>query len=248
MMSRFIIIALGILLSFHASAQKRSQLKVMAGFDNILVKSDRILDGQYSDGTLDIDQLAYNKFYWGFGAERLIGNRIGVQLSYVKYLSAKVTDFYSQYSGGYVPYNTPSYMYQSNSYESSYSEKGYGISYESKFYFEDFDHDGVNSAYIGFSFMHARFSQHISRIEYRAQNANWNDPVLKTYPEDSRSYSINRYGVKFGYAGANALLSDFYLGVYLNSKGNLEEGAWLSPSKIPPVSFNIGWIFGVPFK
>lgn len=171
------------------------------------------------------------------GYERLIGSRVSVGFTFMKFFNL---DNNGVYYGGPEPQAIPGYRFE----QGDYSRTGFGLGYESRYYFGDFDEDGVNSGFLGFGYQYFAYTESMKNAKYYPNN--WGNPdILKDF--DDQTYAVNRFGLKFGYAGANALLSEFYVGVYYNAPGQMNKN-WVSRASVAPLSINLGWTLGIPFR
>lgn len=205
-----------------AQAQKRNLVKL----------ADISLDFMMGPAS-DHDRFR-NLVGYSAGYERLLGSRVSVGFNFTKYFGAGEKQTTWEPVKG-----TPSgYKFENGLFK----ETGFAIGYESRYYFGDFDEEGVNSGYLGFSYQCAIFTQSLKEAWFTQQ---WAPTVQKDF-EDQR-YTINKLGVKFGYAGANAMLSDFHIGINYNLPVGL-NAQWESDTRVNPLSISFGWTIGLPLR
>lgn len=189
---------------------------------------------------LEVEELSVLNAGYTAGYERLLGSRLSVGLQFTKYfkISSSVNGY--GYSGGYSgPQSIPGYTFSSG----SYARTGYNIEYESRYYFREFDEDGVRSAYLGFVYQFASFTESFSDATY--YSSNYTGPSLnRSYPD--QTFSANRFGLRFGYAGSNAISSNFFAGINFNIPGQ-QNKEWNSVKNMQPLTIYGGWTFGIPF-
>lgn len=239
-----------ILITWHCYAQKRNNLFVGLSFDNLVNAMD-VGDEFY---------FAENKFVFGLGYERLIGNRIAVSFTLGKYMSSDPdnVDKYSGISSGqsiYIPEKGNTLTYNGMPYSTSDYEVDNAIfslkntsyfKYESKYFFSDFDADGKTGGYLAANYSRSSFLASIGQVNYnRNYDASWTLPenITKTYNDET--ITINRVGFKLGLAYADGTGSDISAGFDINIPSKNET--WNLPLTFRSASFNINWIWFIPF-
>lgn len=213
-------------------AQKRNNIQ-FAGFGY-----DQWSESNYNLSSSELIN-SVGRFSYIVGYERLIGNRIAVggTLNYIFGKSFVTLDRYDNYN----PKEIPGYVFDNG----IYSIKGYGIGYESKYYFDDFDEDGANSFYLGFNYYYSSIIENFENVSYDKPNGTYLDTI---WPEfESNNYGINRLGVKLGYTSSENLSSQLSLGVFYNMPTSAKDKMWASPVVVNSLSFNLTWVVGVPF-
>lgn len=250
MKKQLLLISCALITGF-SYAQKRNNIFVGLSFDNLVNAMDEVGDDFY---------LAENKFVFSFGYERLIGNRIAVSLSLGKHLSGD-QDNVNRYSGnsfgtsiylpqkdGRISYNGTSY--NANDYEvddANFSLKNTSyFKYESKYFFSDFDDDGKVGGYLAANYSRSTFLASIGTVSYaKSFNAPWTlpSPIEVKYTDDD--ITINRVGFKLGLAYADGTGSDISAGFDINIPSRNET--WNLPLTLRTVSFNLNWIWFIPF-
>ncbi|MES2689003.1 MAG: hypothetical protein V4658_01285 [Bacteroidota bacterium] len=224
-----LIIALFIICSFPAIAQKRNIVKPLC------------FDWEYMDYMVDgSNENLSNVFNFKIGYERLIGRRLSAGLSYVKFLSSVNDIDGNYYFSGYAPENISGYPLDKATYEN----KMQGFEYESRYFFNDLEKDGLNSGYLGFMYGYLTSKQSLTNVSYY----NYNDPndrFTREYP--GKEVNIHRFGLKIGYAVSGVIYSDIHVGVFYNNRPDGYNKGWKSPSDIYPVNVVLGWHFGFPF-
>lgn len=238
------------MLTFSSYAQKRNNLYVGINFDNLVNSMD-----------VGDDFFAFeNKFVFSFGYERLIGNHIALSLTTGKYISGGA-DNVNRYSGTgglyntYLPEKSSTINYNGIAYSTSeyvvndasftLNNKNY-FKYESKYFFNEFDADGKTGGYMAANYSKSTFLASIGTVGYsRGFNAPWSYPdnIDVTYKDEE--ITINRVGVKFGLAYADGTGSDISAGFDINIPNRNET--WNLPVTFRTVSFNVNWIWFIPF-
>lgn len=236
------------LITGFSYAQKRNNLFVGLSFDNLVNAMDVGTDF-YS---------AENKFVFSFGYERLIGNHIAISLTAGKHLSGE-PDEVDKYSGtgvtnvNYMPQKGNTLSYGGNLYSTSEFEVDNAtfflkntsyFKYESKYFFNEFDTDGKTGGYIAANYSRSNFLASIGQVEYG--NKNWSsfpETIYKTYEDEK--ITINRVGFKLGLAYADGTGSDISAGFDINIPSRNET--WNLPLTLRTVSFNLNWIWFIPF-
>lgn len=228
-MKRYIV-AILVICTFSVAAQKRNIIKPLC------------FDWEYMDYMRDgSNENVSNVFNYKIGYERLVGRRLSVGLSYVKFLSAINDIDGNYYYSGYAPENIPGYPLDKATYEN----KIQGFEYESRYFFNDLEEDGLNSGYLGFMYSYLTSNQSLTNVSYYNYN-NPNDIITRTYPD--KTMGIHRFGLKLGYAVSGAIYSDIHVGIFYNNRPGDYNNGWTSPSDIYPVNVVLGWHFGIPFK
>lgn len=231
-------------------AQKRNNIFVGLSFDNLVNAMDVGDEFYYAE----------NKFLFSLGYERLIGNRIAVSLSMGKYLSGD-PDNVNRYSGNsygtslYLPQKDGMITYNGTSYNANNYEVDYAtfslkntsyFKYESKYFFSDFDDDGKVGGYLAANYSRSTFLASIGTVKYArgfyAPSSLPNTIEVK-YTDDN--VTINRVGFKLGLAYADGTGSDISAGLDFNIPSRNET--WNLPLTLRTVSFNVNWIWFIPF-
>jgi hypothetical protein len=102
--------------------------------------------------------------------------------------------------------------------------------------------------FIGFNYQNTKFKEELSDVQYEILPASsFNSNYTKPKNYSPRDYSINRLGVKLGVTSTGYLSSELAVGMYLNMPTGFNDVAWQTPVEINPLSFNLTWVFGVPF-
>jgi hypothetical protein len=208
---------------------------------NIIKPAGLLLDVSSFDITSFLEdednEIAALNIGYAAGYERLLGSRLSVGLQFTKYfkINSSVNGYTSGYSG---PQSIPGYTFNSG----NYARTGFNVEYESRYYFREFDEDGVRSAYLGFAYQFASFTESFSNATYYSNGAAAS--IEKSYAD--QTFSASRLGIKFGYAGSNAVSSNFFAGIYFNIPGQ-QNKQWNSVKTMQPVSIYAGWTFGIPF-
>lgn len=214
---------------FVALAQKRNIIKPLC------------FDWEYMDYMVDgVNENISNVYNFRLGYERLIGMHVSAAVNYVQFISGDQMNVSANYYGGdYQPEKIQGYRFS----EASYQNKIKGFEYESRYFFNPLEKEGLNSGYIGFMYSYLTAKQSLTNVQY--EELNYNGSLKMDYPD--KEVNIHRFGVKIGYAGSGALYSDIHVGVYYNNQPSDYNQGWTSPSDIYPVSVMLGWHFGIPF-
>ncbi len=176
----------------------------------------------------------FNNFRYVVAYQRLVGNRLLLGVNYSHVYGHKEEPVSYDY-GAYSPVKIPNKTF----YSAKYNTRGFGLGYESRYYFSDFDEDGANSSYIGFNYQHTRITEFLTDALYY-QNSS---PSTEKF--DDNVNSINRFGITYGISGTLLLNSEFSVGVYYNIVNKNQE--WKSPINFLDYSFNLTWLIGIPF-
>ncbi|MES2689002.1 MAG: hypothetical protein V4658_01280 [Bacteroidota bacterium] len=222
-----IIVILFIICSIPAIAQKRNIVKPLC------------FDWEYMDYML-ASKNASNVFSYRLGYERLIGLRLSASLSYVKFLSAATNIDGTYYYSDYAPEYISGYPLD----EATYENKIQGFEYESRYFFNDLEKDGLNSGYLGFMYGYLTSKQSLTNVSYYSYK-DPSDRFTKEYPD--KQINIHRFGLKIGYAASGIIYSDIHIGIFYNNRPDGYNKRWTSPSDIYPVNVVLGWHIGIPF-
>lgn len=224
-----LIVLVCISISFSAFAQKRNIVKPLC------------FDWEYMDYMPDgAQENLSNVFNYKIGYERLIGMRLSAGLSYVKFLSGVNSIDGNYYYSGYAPEDISGYPLEKATYEN----KIQGFEYESRYFFNDLEKEGLNSGYLGFMYGYLTSKQSLTNATYYNYN-NPTDKFTKDYPD--KEMNIHRFGLKLGYAVSGFIYSDIHVGIFYNHRPDGYNNGWVSPSEIYPVNVVLGWHFGFPF-
>lgn len=207
-------------------AQKRNNVKICATYDN-LYGSDIYSVKSYS-----------NKFGYAIAYDRYVGSNITIGVFGNLYFSSKNT--IEGFSDEYSPANYSNSQFML----CDFTQSSYLVGYESKYYFESFDDDGPNSAYLGISIQTGTFNQQLANVKYRNTTNNYTDES-KTF--NDQSFTVNRIGLKYGRAFSSIVSGDFYVSLMYNIPGNTANQQFASPTFVRSLSIGIGYAIGVPF-
>jgi hypothetical protein len=216
-------------------AQNRNIIRPFGFNDDFMrYRSSTLGGGTGSElGRNPLFNLAYQ-----FAYERLIGTRLSVGINFTRHASFKENMSKSPYS----PIVSNVKSNAGFSQIGDYKETGFGLGYESRYYFGSFTQQGPASKYIAFSYQYCVFSQYLTNYGYRNNNMQKYSSI--TY--DNQEFSVHRYGIKIGSSFARKVAGDFYIGVYYNASKGINE-QWKTGTEIIPVSVNAGMAFGLPF-
>lgn len=178
----------------------------------------------------------FNTFRYVVAYQRLVGNRLLLGVNYSHVFGYNEESISYDY-GGYSPVKIPNKTF----YSAKYNTRGFGLGYESRYYFSDFDENGANSSYIGFNYQHTRITESLTDARFDNKNNN----TLTTEKFDDNVNSINRLGITYGLSGSLLLNSEFSVGIYYNIVNKNQE--WKSPINFLDYSINLTWLIGIPF-
>ena len=248
------LIFIGLLVGiFSATAQKRNNIKLIGiGFDNV-VKTSTEFDDDY-DVDIQGELLVGHLFNWGFGYERLLGNRVVLGVNIWNFFSSTSNELYFNtqrnydfVSGNYTtqinyqPLEVPGYYFN----RAVFSQSGFQFGFESKYYFRSHNEEGANGIYIGSSYQ-------LAKIDYNFQNVSYKDTTYNTNIErtditfDPATTYVNKLGIKLGVSGSQYVSTDFFLGINYALPANFDNG-FHAPISARSISFTMGWQIGVPF-
>lgn len=197
----------------------RNVVKVGLYYDNAVVG--------YTNYNTDV--ASTNKFGFIAGYERYIGNRIGLNFGFHKYIGA--SDFF---------YSKDNTNYRA---EATFNENGYGISYESRFYFDDIDSEGGNSGFVGVVFQHNRFTQTVTNVRH----TNNLTSITTNFADFENKVNYNRLGIRLGGQFSVDFSSELYLSLFVNLQPTRAVQPISSPTYIPNISYGITYLLGLPF-
>lgn len=237
-----------------ANAQKRNNIKVIGiGFDNV-VKTNTVFNNDY-DTEIQGQLLVGNLFNWGFGYERLLGKRLVLGVNVWNFFSSKSTSMYfntqtnyNSVSGSsvpkinYEPINVPGYYF----YSAVFSQSGFQIGFESKYYFQTHDEEGANGVYIGSSYQLAKIDYNFQDVTYKDTSSSLSGFRTDIAINPATTY-VNKLGIKLGVSASKFVSTDFFLGINYALPANFDNG-FHAPISARGISFTMGWQIGVPFK
>lgn len=211
-----------------AYAQKRNNIK----FGGIA------FDNMFSSNSNAIKSFT-NKFGFSLGYQRNIGSCITIGLLGNFYLPFTGSSTFYGAGQGYNSSNDPNLKL----IEGEFTQSGYIVGYETKYYFEPFDDDGATGGYIGMNAQFGSFSQQLSNVKY-LNSYNYTTSKV-SFPD--QTLTTNRIGIKIGVTNSNYLTNDYYFSVMYNFSNNISNQQFLSPTTVRAVSIGFGWTIGIPY-
>lgn len=172
------------------------------------------------------------QFSYSFEYERQFSRRTSVNFAFLNF---PVKTDHLNYENA--P-QEPGYSYSYGEYEESL----WGLGYESRYYFNDFETDGTSSGYVGFCYQYLSGKQNLVNAVYKEQN----NSTLKTISFPTEHFSIHRPGIRLGHVWQGALYSDLYFAVIGNFM-SYSTANKIKPVEVFPVSIQVGWNIGIPF-
>lgn len=239
------ILFLIIFCALNSYAQKRNNLKLIGiGYDNIITTKNFLSDNSDFESISFVLACTFN---WGFGYERLLGDRVVLGVNYNRYFPSKTGEVayaLNSYSNRptvfFQPQQKPNQYFSYGDYES----KGSSLGFESKYYFKPHDKDGANGFYLASSYQLSIINHGFVSAQYTdTTNSNKN---LVNYSFDNTTTLLNRFGLKLGVSASSFISTDFFIGLYYTPTGNFDQ-LYLSPLTNRNVSFVMGWQVGIPF-
>lgn len=219
--------------SIVTSAQ-RNRIKIIGiEYDNVL--------GGYNAESFNNDR-SLSRYAFCVGYERSFGSRITLSLSYFLNMSFDEERFY--FDNINVKSKIPGIqVYAKGQYQ---EHAKYKILYESKYFFNEFEEE-PEGTYFGTMLGISKVTQSLSDYEITPGSSS----TSISYPGMSNSYSVLRYGFKFGiqYNG------DLYLGVLFNTPLSNRLSSFTNKDKyefgfadpMAPLNVIIGYNWGFNF-
>lgn len=234
-----------------ASAQKRNNLKLIGfGFD-YMVKTSSIFDNDY-----DVDvktQLALGHlFTWGFGYERVLGNHVVLGVNYWKYFETISNDINfnsrtqqingrSQSVINYQPIQVNNHVFRN----AVFSQSGFQVGFESKFFFKSHTTDGANGFYLASSYQLAQLNYSFSNAQYQ-DTTNSSLYTTKTVDIPDATTFVSKLGLKMGVSASTYVSSDFFIAFNYVLPSDLNN-KFVAPITTRNLGIAVGLQVGIPF-